>query len=219
MPSRMARSTSSRVTAARAGEAEVRTTSRPAIARANRARSLEEAKHADDLSRRESGSGQGGVDDDVGGDLEGRLVSIALAVEPGMPFQGAADVVLGVDDGPVAVDLDALELGEVLAAAGGLGVLGVGEVEADLGGVELVVAGDRRPGGCREAARRRTGGRRRRRRGCRRRRRRRGCRRRARCAAARPRGPPSRRRTRPGREGRSAGSRSGWGRGGRAPCG
>ena len=63
-----------------------------------------------------------------------------------MPFEGAADVVLGVDDGPVAVDLDAFELGKVLAAAGGLGVLGVGEVEADLGGVELVVARDRHQG-------------------------------------------------------------------------
>src|SRR5208283_6175357 len=74
---------------------------------------------------------QCGIDDDVGGDLESRLVGVALAVEPRMSFQGTADVVLGIDDGPVAVDLDALELGEVLAAAGGLGVLRIGEVKAD----------------------------------------------------------------------------------------
>src|SRR5208283_2375261 len=74
---------------------------------------------------------QGGIDDDVGGDPESRLVGVALAVEPRMSFQGTADVVLGIDDGPVAVDLDALELGEVLAAAGGLGVLRIGEVKAD----------------------------------------------------------------------------------------
>ena len=85
---------------------------------------------------------QGGIDDDVGGDLECRLVGVTLAVEPRMSFQGTADVVLGIDDGPVAVDLDALELGEVLAAASGLGVLRIGEVKADLGGVKLVVAGD-----------------------------------------------------------------------------
>src|SRR5208337_3288519 len=85
---------------------------------------------------------QSGIDDDVGGDPESRLVGVALAVEPRMSFQGTADVVLGIDDDPVAVDLDALELGEVLAAAAGLGVLRIGEVKADLGGVELVVAGD-----------------------------------------------------------------------------
>src|SRR5271165_6323757 len=85
---------------------------------------------------------QCGIDDDIGGDLECRLVGVALAVESGVSFQGTADVVLGIDDRPVAVDLDSLELGKVLAAAGGLGVLGIGEVEADLGGVELLVAGD-----------------------------------------------------------------------------
>src|SRR5271165_7332235 len=70
-----------------------------------------------------------GVDDDVGGDFERGVVIVALAIEPGVALQGAADVVLGVDDGPVVVDLDALELGEILAAAGGLGVLAILEVE------------------------------------------------------------------------------------------
>ena len=109
-------------------------------------------------------SGQGRVDDDVGGDPHGALVGVALAVEPLLAFEGAADVVGGVDDRPVAVDLDAFELGAVLAAAGGLGVLDVGEVEADAGGVELVVGRDRLQRVVGRAARRRTGGRRRRRR-------------------------------------------------------
>src|SRR5208283_5818922 len=85
-------------------------------------------------------SRQRGVDDDVGGDFERGVVIVALAIESGVAFQGAADIVLGVDDGPVVVDFDALELGEILAAAGGLGVLAILEVEADL--VELVIAWD-----------------------------------------------------------------------------
>src|SRR3954447_3281353 len=142
MPSRMARSTSSRVTAARAvvapGIARTRAAAitMPVRARGILRRSMTEA------SRRADPSGECGVDDDVGGDLEGRLVGVALAVHAGVPLQGAADVVLGVDHRPVAVDLDALELGIVPAAAGGLGVLGVPQVEADLGGEQLVVAGD-----------------------------------------------------------------------------
>ena len=43
----------------------------------------------------------------------------------------------------MAVELDPFELREVAAAAGGLAVLDVGEVEADLAGVDLVVARDR----------------------------------------------------------------------------
>ena len=158
MPSRMARSTSSRVTAgvrgtlepgheqarSRCQDRQHRKSCERTILRtgwSNLLRTFYACSNSREPHDRAS-SGQRGVDDDVGGDLEGRLVGVALAVEPGVPFQGAADVVLGVDDGPVAVDLDALELGKVLAAAGGLGVLDVGEVEADLGGVELVVAGD-----------------------------------------------------------------------------
>ena len=51
---------------------------------------------------------QRGVDDDIGGDFECRFVVVALAIQPGVLLQGTADVVLGVDDGPVVVDLDAL---------------------------------------------------------------------------------------------------------------
>ena len=46
-----------------------------------------------------------------------------------MPFEGAADIELRVDDGPVVVELDAFELGKTAPAARGLGVLDVVEIE------------------------------------------------------------------------------------------
>ena len=95
---------------------------------------------------RVDGSGQRRIDHDVAGDLERALVGVAFALDAGVPLQGAADVVLRVDDGPVVVELDPFELGEVAAAAGPLGVLDVREVGADLGCEKLVVArnGDQR---------------------------------------------------------------------------
>jgi hypothetical protein len=51
---------------------------------------------------------QRGVDDDIGGDFECRFVVVALAIQSRVPLQGAAYLVLGVDDGPVVVDLDPL---------------------------------------------------------------------------------------------------------------
>src|SRR5579883_2557504 len=88
-------------------------------------------------------SGEGGVDDDVPGDPDGALVGVALAVEARVPLQGAAQVEFRVDDRPVPVDLDPLELREVPAAAGRLGVLAIPQVEAHLFGIELIVARDR----------------------------------------------------------------------------
>ena len=51
--------------------------------------------------------------------LQGAFVGVALAFDPGLFLEGAAEVELRVDDRPVAVDLDAFELGVVAAAAGG----------------------------------------------------------------------------------------------------
>src|SRR5712672_647008 len=68
------------------------------------------------------------VDHDVRGDPECALVSVSLAVKPELALQGAANVVLRVDDGPVAVDLDAFESRMGAAAPGRLGVLDDGEV-------------------------------------------------------------------------------------------
>ena len=165
-------------------------------------------------------SGQRGVDDDIGGDLEGRLVGVSLAVEPGVPLQGAADVVLGVDDRPVAVDLDALELGKSLPPPAALVYWRVlagrsrpwserarrrgGSARAGLVGKQLGdepaeggVEGGAAAGGVGEE--------------------------RAAAGLDVPpqarRGPPCRTTARRGRGCRSAGSRSGWGRRGRAPCG
>ena len=136
-----------------------------------------------------------------------------------MPLQGAADVVLRVDDRPVAVDLHPLELGEVLAAAGRLAVLAVRQVEADLGGVDSSSRGIGTSGAAGQQlgdepaeggveGRAAAGG----------------------VGEERPAAglevPPQgvevllgRTTTRPGRGCRSAGSRSGSGRWGRAPCG
>src|SRR6476661_5730323 len=117
MPSRMARSTSSRVTAAR----DVVVT--PDIARTRAASTIPVRMQGigrrcmTETSRPAWPSREGGVDDDVGGDLQRRLVGVSLAVQPRVPLQRAADVVLRVDHRPVAVDLDALELGIVPAAA------------------------------------------------------------------------------------------------------
>src|SRR5437763_481558 len=84
-------------------------------------------------------SGKRRVRHDVGGDPQGALIGVPFAVEPLLPFEGTAQVVLRVDDGPVAVELDPFELGEVATAPRGLAVLDVGEVEPDLVGVDLVV--------------------------------------------------------------------------------
>src|SRR5262245_36278628 len=88
-------------------------------------------------------SGQGRVHDDIPGDPEGTFVSVTFAVEAAVPFQRAADVVLRVDDRPVTVELHPLELREVPASAGRLGILAVPQVEAHLGSVELVIPRDR----------------------------------------------------------------------------
>jgi hypothetical protein len=70
-------------------------------------------------------------------------VRVALAAPIVVPIQDAANPVLRIDDRPVAVDLHALQLGIVLAAACGLGVLALAEVEAGRIGVKFVVPGDR----------------------------------------------------------------------------
>src|ERR1700683_1397219 len=75
-------------------------------------------------------SRQGGIHDDVAGDPDGALEGVSLAIDPGVPFEGAAQVEPRVDDRPVAVDLDPFELGKVLASAGCLGVLAFFQVEA-----------------------------------------------------------------------------------------
>ena len=82
------------------------------------------------------------VDHDVGGDLGRARVCVTLAVEAGVPFEGAADVELRVDDRPVVVELDPFELGKTAASARGLGVLDVFEIEPDLGRQQIVVVGD-----------------------------------------------------------------------------
>ena len=64
--------------------------------------------------------GKRGVDHDIAGDLDRALVGIALAFDAGVSLERAADVVLGVDDRPVVVDLHSFELGEIAAAAGRL---------------------------------------------------------------------------------------------------
>ena len=152
------------------------------------------------------------VDDDVAGDLQGALVGVALALDAGVPLESAADIVFRIDDGPVVVDPHALELREVDAAAGRLGVLHLGEVGADLGGVELVFPRDRNQGIGGKQLGARTAGTRRRRRRCRRPRRRRACRRRGRDGFAARRDLPWETTATRGRECRSADNRPGWGR-------
>ena len=58
---------------------------------------------------------------------------VTLAVDAGVPFQGAADVELRVDDRPVVVDLDPFELGKTAAPPAASVYCDVREVEADLG--------------------------------------------------------------------------------------
>ena len=79
-------------------------------------------------------SRQSRVDHDVAGDLERTFIGIALTLNAGMSFESAADVVLGIDDDPVVVDLYALELRKIAATAGSLGVLDLREVGPDLDG-------------------------------------------------------------------------------------
>ena len=62
-------------------------------------------------------SGQGRVDDDVAGDLDGAFVRVALAFDARVALERAADVVLGIDDRPVVVDLYSLEQRKIAAAA------------------------------------------------------------------------------------------------------
>ena len=73
------------------------------------------------------------VDHDIGGDPGRTRVRVPLAVDAGVPFEGTADVEFRVDDRPVVVELDSLELGKTSLAARRRGVLDVLEVEADLG--------------------------------------------------------------------------------------
>src|SRR5262245_29362699 len=83
------------------------------------------------------------IDHDIARDPHGAFEGVPVAVDPRMPLERAAEVELLVDDRPVPVDLHSLELREVLAPAGCLGVLAVLEVEPPLQVIDLVVAGDR----------------------------------------------------------------------------
>src|SRR5262245_34207231 len=103
MPSRIARSTSSLVIAPRAAIAGPSSTGvrERNIRRTGRNRSWRVMGRSRRGGFDRPGSRKRRVDDDVGRDPERGLVSITLAVEAGMALEGAADVVLGIDDGPV----------------------------------------------------------------------------------------------------------------------
>ncbi len=88
------------------------------------------------------GSGQHRIDHDIAGDPDRALVGVALAFDARVSFQSAADVESRVDNNPVVVDLDALELREVLAAASRLGVLHFREIDSHPCGKELIIAWD-----------------------------------------------------------------------------
>ncbi len=78
------------------------------------------------------------------------LIAVPLAIQPLVTFERTAEVVLQIDDRPVAVDLDPLKLGIVDSAADRLGEVDISQVVTHLLRVELVVARDRDEGSIRE---------------------------------------------------------------------
>src|SRR5262249_34180839 len=79
-------------------------------------------------------SGERGVNDDIARDQKRAFVGVTLAVEAAVTLERAADVVFRVNDRPVVVELDSLELGVIATTAGCLGVLDIAQVGTDLGG-------------------------------------------------------------------------------------
>src|ERR1017187_9852658 len=90
------------------------------------------------MSMRLVRSGQRGIDHDIASDLPGALWCVALGLYVVFSLERAADVVFRVDDGPVVVDLDSLELREAAPAASGLRELDFRKIKANLGRVELI---------------------------------------------------------------------------------
>ena len=94
-----------------------------------------DASHAGPPARCRLGSAlrQRGIDHDIRRDFGRTLVGVTFAIDTRVPFEGAADIELRVDDRPVVVELDSLELGKTAAPPEGVGVLDVFEVEPNLG--------------------------------------------------------------------------------------